>query len=442
MQSPKVTILLSSYNHAPYLREAIDSALNQTFSDFELIILDDGSTDDSWTIIQSYEDSRIRAFRNASPLGPAINANRALTELARGEYIAIHHSDDVWAADKLDHQCAALDADSSLGAIFTWVQVIDESSQPQDNDWFNQPPASRWTLLRKLFNEENRLAHPSALVRRACYTQSGLYHPGLVQTPDADMWCRLLIDWPVQILSSRLTLHRIHTNRSNTSSSHRPEVHFRTANEWNHLRRHLLRLPDADRMLQVFPELEALCPDARRGQVDFLLALACLYCSEKRSAWGLGFELLFGMLNDDKVRRSLEETHGFDWSALAKLTGSHDVYGSNDLQQLALTDEACRRLSMELELARGSLLSLKNELASAEARTADTTTLLIDTQEMLADCRLTASELSDELATARAEIATLTTQRDHLQLRLDRITGNSVYRTLAAVYRMFKNDNA
>src|SRR5689334_17894284 len=101
MTIPKVSIILTSYNHAKYLQQAIDSALSQTFSDFELIIWDDASTDQSWEIIQSYSDSRIKSFRNRENKGVFV-LNRAIQEIATGEYIAIHHSDDIWERKKLE----------------------------------------------------------------------------------------------------------------------------------------------------------------------------------------------------------------------------------------------------------------------------------------------------------------------------------------------------
>ncbi|NLJ19748.1 MAG: glycosyltransferase, partial [Bacteroidales bacterium] len=125
----KVSIVLSSYNHEKYIKKAIDSALNQTFSDFELIIWDDASSDTSWQIISSYTDPRIRAFRNEKNLGGG-NAKKAITEIAVGEYIAIHHSDDIWEPDKLEKQVAFLDANPEIGAVFSQAQIIDENGDP------------------------------------------------------------------------------------------------------------------------------------------------------------------------------------------------------------------------------------------------------------------------------------------------------------------------
>ena len=116
---PKVSVILTSYNHEKYICEAIESALDQTFSDFELIIIDDCSSDHSWDLINQYSDSRIKAHRNEVNDGGVVGVNRAISEWTRGEYIAIHHSDDVWELDKLEKQVAFLDAHADIGAVFT-----------------------------------------------------------------------------------------------------------------------------------------------------------------------------------------------------------------------------------------------------------------------------------------------------------------------------------
>ena len=91
--APKVSVILTSYNHAKYIRESIESVLKQTYRDFELIIWDDASTDDSWNIISEYTDERIRTFRNETNQFMSY-FREAVSNVARGEYVAIHHSDD------------------------------------------------------------------------------------------------------------------------------------------------------------------------------------------------------------------------------------------------------------------------------------------------------------------------------------------------------------
>lgn len=421
MPAPKVTVLLSSFNHAPYLREAMDSVLNQSFSDFELIVIDDASSDGSWDIIQSYSDPRVRAIRHEAQIGPVLGARHAINELARGEYIAINHSDDVWEPHKLIKQCPLLDADPSLGAVFTWVQIIDEEGRRLENDWFSRPNKSRWGWLNELFNEENHLAHPSLLIRKSCYTTSGLYHPGLMQTPDVDMWCRLLIDWPIHIIPERLTLHRIFTNRTNTSSSSRPEVRIRTANEWNYVRRHFLRLKSAEEVYRIFPDLTHIARPHPDANIKFLLAMACLHCSQSPSAWHLGFEWLFELMDSPLTRNQVAEHHDFTYKHLMTLTGQFDVYAYVERTKLA-ADYA--NLDCSFQEAQQENRHIWKTLQSHERRIAQLWTELQQSQTQTDTLKQDVSRTQDE--------------NRQLASRLERITRTRTYRVLQRGHRVLR----
>ena len=120
-----ITVWLTSYHHAPFLRESIESILNQTWSDFEFYIIDDCSTDNSWEIIQSYQDPRIHAIRHETNWGSS--GMWQILESLTGEYLAIAHCDDKWMPDKLEKQLAFLQKHPEVAACFTRVQVIDEN---------------------------------------------------------------------------------------------------------------------------------------------------------------------------------------------------------------------------------------------------------------------------------------------------------------------------
>src|SRR5918996_735994 len=128
-EGARVSVILTSYNHAKYLKEAIDSVLNQTFKDFELIIWDDASTDDSWQIITNYSDIRIKSFRNEMQRRGVWGLNKAIQEIASGEYIAVHHSDDMWEPQKLEKQVAFLDEHPEIGAVFSQAFIINENNK-------------------------------------------------------------------------------------------------------------------------------------------------------------------------------------------------------------------------------------------------------------------------------------------------------------------------
>jgi glycosyltransferase involved in cell wall biosynthesis len=112
----KVSCILRVYNGEKYIREAIDSILNQTYKDFEFIMIDDGSTDDTVKIIESYNDSRIKLYKNEKNMGLSYATNRGI-ELAKGEYIALVDSDDVYYNTRLEKQVKYLDENMDVGAV-------------------------------------------------------------------------------------------------------------------------------------------------------------------------------------------------------------------------------------------------------------------------------------------------------------------------------------
>ncbi len=182
---PKVSVILTSYNHEKYIREAIDSVLGQTLTDFELIIWDDASNDASWNIINGYTDPRVRAFRNEERRRAAYGLNKAISEMALGEYIAVHHSDDIWERDKLAKQVTFLDEHPECGAVFTNITAIGEDSKTIKNKRnfynrkFEQPNRTRFEWLHFFFHRGNALCHPIIWPPNLQPTDQGRYfrHP-------------------------------------------------------------------------------------------------------------------------------------------------------------------------------------------------------------------------------------------------------------------------
>lgn len=321
---PKVTIILTSFNHDKYINEAINSAINQTFSDFELIIWDDASTDKSWDIINQYSDCRIKSFRNEEQKRGICNINKVISEIASGEYIAIHHSDDVWELEKLAKQVAFLDSNPEVGASFTWVQIIDENGVKSNGDWFDQENKSRWEWLNLLFIGQNRLNHPSVLIRKQCYQDVGMYRYGLAQIADAEMWSRVLLKFPIHIIQEKLTRHRLFSDNSNTSSP-RMDVAIRLSNEWNVIRENYISITSPDDIVAIFPNLERYI-SPKGFDNKFLLAMACLYETRERCAWQLGLRWLFDLLDDKSTYKKIRELYSFSYKDFIKLTAEFDVY--------------------------------------------------------------------------------------------------------------------
>ena len=359
---PKVSVILTSYNHDKYLREAIESVLNQTFQDFELIIWDDDSVDDSWNIIQSYSDSRIQAVTNPQNKGPVFGINKAIFDIASGEYIAIHHSDDVWELDKLEKQVDYLDANQDVGAVFTWGQIIDEHSVESTADCFYQENKTRWQWLNQLFLERNHLCHPSVLIRKLCYQDVGVYHLSLFQTPDAEMWSRVLIKFPIHVIQEKLTKHRKFSDKSNVSGEIIESV-IRANNEWNVLRKNYLTITNFEELVATFPSLERYRNSAGFDN-KFLLAMACLYECKQKNAWQLGLTWLFELLNDPVLYQKIIKLYAFSYTDLIKLTAEFDVYFSEWEQH---EKEVIRKCALE-EQGLNEVIVVKDEIINNQAQ--------------------------------------------------------------------------
>jgi len=335
---PRITVILSSFNHGKFIAGAIQSVLDQTFLDFELYIIDDCSEDDSWEIIQTFDDPRITAIRNPVRLRGAYGFNETIRNRARGDYIAIHHSDDVWLPAKLEKQIEFLDTHAEIGALFTQVRLIDEYGKPFDDptNWyttaFQQPNRGRCEWLNHFFLVGNCLCHPSVLARRDVMLEAGLYDRRLGQIIDFDLWVRICLKHQIHILEDSLTLFRIRAGEAN-QSGHKAEMHIRSRNEWPVVLRRYLQLHDETEFFSIFPEMRARACHTKNC-LPFLLALRAVDShSEFRMAFGLN--LLYTLMEREPVASEICEKYSFGYKDLIALSGRIDCLGGGDVFRLA-----------------------------------------------------------------------------------------------------------
>lgn len=219
---PKVTVAMASYNHERYVGRAIESVLNQSMADFEFCITDDGSTDGTRRVIESFQDPRIKFASLEENRGACYALNHAIRRGA-ANYVAIINSDDLFSPHKLDRQVKYLDENPEIGAVFTGVDFIQSDGMPLASDKqavakFATENRSRLEWLTQLYYGGNCLAHPSAMVRKECYIYLGYYDERFRQLPDYLMWLRLLQHWNIHIIEERLTAFRIHDDEGNESA--------------------------------------------------------------------------------------------------------------------------------------------------------------------------------------------------------------------------------
>jgi glycosyltransferase involved in cell wall biosynthesis len=180
---PRVSVIVPSYNHAKFLRETIDCVLAQTFTDWELIIVDDRSTDDSVEIIRSYTDPRIHLSVNEKNIGTYPTLNRCL-DLSKGEYVAVLDSDDLWEPPKLEKQVAALDKYPEASFSYTFGMAIDTDRGQLAPHHLDLPTTPLQQPIASLI-PENRILASSVMFRRGLVR----FDPSAVTSGD---WTALL----------------------------------------------------------------------------------------------------------------------------------------------------------------------------------------------------------------------------------------------------------
>lgn len=193
MPAPKVSVCIPTYNRADSLRVTLEAVLGQTFTDFELVICDDASTDDTRGAVKGYTDPRIRYHRNERNLGLYGNWNRCI-ELAAGQYISIYHDHDIYLPTILARSVALLDRHPSAGFVHTASLVIDPAGEPAGLDIrpFSELTPSAQMMRSIAGREESPVVAATAMVRTEKYAAVGGYQYekyGIVC--DRDMWFRL-----------------------------------------------------------------------------------------------------------------------------------------------------------------------------------------------------------------------------------------------------------
>ena len=196
-----------------YIGAAIESVIAQSFSDWELIIIDDCSSDDSWEIINKYSDPRIRSIRFEVNKGACFAYNTGFS-VSKGQFVACLDSDDKFAPNKLDAQWQFLEANPDVDICGTWIKEIDSSGAALSiagsitEWWFNQtvnlndPETWVW---------QNRLYHSSSVIRRSLHEHIGLARVDLHFTPDWDLWIRAFaLGARFFVLQEPLTFSRQH----------------------------------------------------------------------------------------------------------------------------------------------------------------------------------------------------------------------------------------
>ena len=211
---PLLSVCLPTYNGAAFIEETLRSILNQSYQDFELVVVDDGSTDNTLEIVQSFSDPRIQLHRNPKRLGIPANWNRCL-DLAHGEFVCVFHQDDVMLPENLARKIQLLSADETVGFVHSAVETLAEESAPTSfANWIEDATEDTvWEGLeyfRTLLLNGNRVCAPTVLARRHHLLEQGGFDQDFGFACDYAMWLRLCMTYRVGFLVRPLVGYRWH----------------------------------------------------------------------------------------------------------------------------------------------------------------------------------------------------------------------------------------
>lgn len=216
MQTPKVSVCIPVFNPGSFLRDAIGSVLTQSFTDFELVVVDDASTQPVDITIASYHDPRLQFEKNSHNLGLVGNWNRCLA-LAQGEYATIFHQDDLMRPDNLAAKVALLDSHPGVGLVHSDIETIDATGAVTGGHWTTQPSEALVTsgqeCFKRLATYGNFISCPSVMARAACYQTLGGFDARLPFSCDMEMWMRIASRYDVGYLAAPLIANRTHANQ-------------------------------------------------------------------------------------------------------------------------------------------------------------------------------------------------------------------------------------
>ena len=209
---PLVSIIIPAYNHVSYIRQAIESIINQTFSRWELIIIDDGSVDGTEKIVDEYSDQPNIQILHQENQGLSASLNRGL-DLVQGSYFGFLPSDDLFYPEKLDIQVRWLEARPDIAALAGHQTLIDHDGQPLTDhhiqNWFDVSPKGKGDFLLGLL-ERNFVSAPSVLIRTEILRNLEGFDPDCIFMQDYDLWFRLLKNYEMRVLPEPVIYYRWH----------------------------------------------------------------------------------------------------------------------------------------------------------------------------------------------------------------------------------------
>lgn len=315
--APKVSVLGSCYNHEAYIDKAVRSILAQKGIDFELIVIDDASSDGSAKYLSSIDDPRVTVILHKKNRGISRTVNEAFA-LARGEYIAFMPGDDISYPLRLKLQTEFMDNNPDVLATFTFARTIDESGReaPRRTDACSNQCWTREQLLRNFFVGYNVLCAPTEVIRRSALDgEPYFYDPRNRQTQDLEQHLRFALKGDIRVLPKELLDYRWHQNNTSRGTDN---VFRRAMLEYYVMLDSFLKA-DISLVVSFLPEIVQY-GDIEQKTLPYFLARAAISC-ERNALKIWGFKTLADFFEDEANIDYIEKKTGFTLNDYYTLAG-------------------------------------------------------------------------------------------------------------------------
>jgi glycosyltransferase involved in cell wall biosynthesis len=211
IKNPIVSVIIPTYNRAHLIVRAIRSVLNQTYQDFEIIVIDDGSTDNTEEIIRGFKDKKVKYIKKYKENKGSSIARNIGIKVARGKYIAFLDSDDEWLPEKLDKQIKVLQSESpEVGVVYSNLCYMDENGKSMNK---LRNPKKEGYIYEDLFGKNYVGTDSTLLIRKECFHRVGLFDDLLNTQQDWDMWIRIAKYYRFALIKVPLVKYRLHSNQ-------------------------------------------------------------------------------------------------------------------------------------------------------------------------------------------------------------------------------------
>ncbi|UTC68203.1 MULTISPECIES: glycosyltransferase [unclassified Treponema] len=310
----EITVVIPTYNKADYISQTIESVLRQTYQNFEIVIIDDCSGDNTEDVVQKYQSDKVRYFKHEKNWGPGATFNDGI-QISRTEYVTLIASDDILLPNHLESVMYEFKNNASLEVIFARSEVIDENGDKQNKSG-NFFCIEKFKLLNLLFYEGNLISSPGISLKKSMFNTIKPFNPSLIYTHDYDLNIRCLLYANVFFMNVPTILYRKFNNGVPQLSGNSEWVSHCYMNELNFIFANYLNLP-YEIAVKIFPDFSIYS----EKEFQFYFMIDCCKNSRKDiSSWAFMSLVKYFNNNPDFFK---ENIYGFEYKDYINLYKLH-----------------------------------------------------------------------------------------------------------------------